>query len=96
MKANLKEELFRIQNMMRVLNENESFDSNKKMGINDVLTFGYDFMMSNAPEGPKNREEYAAAINDLESCFASVIKNISFSIAGNRDGSESPQDMSDM
>ena len=96
MKTNLKEELSRIQNMMRVLNENESFGLNKRMGVNDVLTFCYDFMMSNAPEGPKNREEYASTIKDLESCFRMAIRNISGSIAGNRDGSESPQDMSDM
>ena len=95
MKANLKEELSRIQGMMRSINEG-FLKPEAKHDINKVMDFGYDYVAEHAPDGPKNKEQYLNVINQLEKDFNMVIKNLKGNIGANDDyddmGSDEPDD----
>lgn len=44
--------------------------------INQIMDLGYRFMMSRNPDGPKNKEGFESALDDLKWIFKSVISNI--------------------
>jgi hypothetical protein len=90
MKANLNEELSRIQGMMRSINEG-FLKPEAKHDINKVMDFGYDYVSEHAPDGPKNKEQYLHAIEKLERDFNMVIKNLKGNIGAGED--EMQQDM---
>ncbi len=44
--------------------------------INQIMDLGYRFMMSRNPDGPKNKEGFESALDDLKWIFKSTISNI--------------------
>ena len=61
----------------RVIQEQlEDETDTKGMNINDVLEFAYEYMSANAPTGPRDKELYRVAINNLERNFASAIRQL--------------------
>ena len=65
----------------RVINEEENTDgesNDQQMGgdINKVMDLAYEMISQMAPEGPRNERQYMSAINQLESNFNYVIRNL--------------------
>ena len=47
-----------------------------KHDINKIMDFAYGIIEQEAPEGPRNREQYLHAIKKLEHSFNYVIRNL--------------------
>lgn len=54
----------------------EQLETKEKSDINNIMDLGYRFMMSRNPDGPKNKEGFEAALEDLKWIFKSTINNI--------------------
>jgi hypothetical protein len=70
-------ELSRITS--RIINEIEEDGMNGETmsgDINRVMDFAYEMITELAPDGPRNRRQYMAAINQLESDFNYSIRNL--------------------
>ena len=78
MKTRISErELSRIAS--RIINEMEEDgmkDETMSGDINRVMDFAYEMITELAPDGPRNRRQYMAAINQLESDFNYALRNL--------------------
>ena len=53
-----------------------------KHDINRVMDLAYEIMDQEAPDGPKNIEQYMKAIKKLEHSFSYVIRNLKGNVGG--------------
>ena len=60
--------------------------------INQIMDLGYRFMMSRNPDGPKNKEGFESALDDLKWIFKSTISNIEGQRRGMGDMMETKQE----
>ena len=63
----------------RIINEMEEDGmNNETMGgdVNRVMDFAYEMVSELAPDGPRNKRQYMAAINQLESDFNYALRNL--------------------
>ena len=63
----------------RIINEMEEDGmNNEAMGgdVNRVMDFAYEMVGELAPDGPRNKRQYMAAINQLESDFNYALRNL--------------------
>ena len=60
--------------------------------INQIMDLGYRFMMSRNPDGPKNKEGFESALDDLKWIFKSTISNIEGQRRGIGDVMETKQE----
>lgn len=60
--------------------------------INQIMDLGYRFMMARNPDGPKNKEGFEAALEDLKWIFKSTINNIEGQRRGMGDMMETKQE----
>ena len=63
----------------RIINEIEEDGMNDETvsgDINRVMDFAYEMITELAPDGPRNRRQYMAAINQLEHDFNYSIRNL--------------------
>lgn len=58
----------------RTISEQKEFKDTAD--INQIMDLGYRFMMSRNPDGPKNKEGFESALDDLKWIFKSTISNI--------------------
>ena len=54
----------------------EQLETKEKSDINNIMDLGYRFMMSRNPDGPKNKEGFEMALEDLKWIFKTTINNI--------------------
>jgi len=63
----------------RIVNEMEEEGMNDETmtgDINRVMDFAYEMITELAPDGPRNRRQYMAAINQLERDFNYALRNL--------------------
>ena len=63
----------------RIINEMEEDGmNNETMGgdVNRVMDFAYEMVSELAPDGPRNKRQYMAAINQLERDFNYALRNL--------------------
>ena len=63
----------------RIINEIEEDGMNDETvsgDINRVMDFAYEMITELAPDGPRNRRQYMAAINQLERDFNYALRNL--------------------
>lgn len=70
----------------------EQLETKEKSDINNIMDLGYRFMMSRNPDGPKNKEGFEAALEDLKWIFKSTINNIEGQRRGVGDMMETKQE----
>ena len=63
----------------RIINEMEEGGMNDETmsgDVNRVMDFAYEMINELAPDGPRNRRQYMAAINQLERDFNYALRNL--------------------
>jgi hypothetical protein len=70
----------------------EQLETKEKSDINSIMDLGYRFMMSRNPDGPKNKEGFESALEDLKWIFKSTINNIEGQRRGIGDMMETKQE----
>lgn len=83
-------EMHKIRGYKKPMNEDESpmmgvSDDNVKSSINKIMDLAYEVIQQEAPNGPRDVEQYMSAINKLQSDFDYTIRNLKGNVRGGED-----------